>query len=281
MPEPHRFTDLRPGDLVPFFGLTFGIAWGAFALFAFAPGVVEQVLGPPSGSHPLFILAVYAPAIAAFLLVLVRGGLAGLMAFLSRLAIWRAPPVWYAVLFLGLPALFYAGALIKGAPLVPDFESAAAFLAVLGFMAILGPMEEFGWRGVGLPLLQRLMTPFAASIVLGVIWGVWHLPAFLLSGTLQSNWQFLPFVLGATAISVMVTALFNATRGGLLLPMLFHWQLNNPAWPDAQPFDTWLFLAAAGLTLWLCRHTMFSRAGGVTSVIPERGIERGKAAEGL
>lgn len=135
-------------------------------------------------------------------------------------------------------------------------------------MLILGPMEEFGWRGFAMPLLQRRMAPVWAGLVLGVIWGVWHLPAFFLSGTPQSEWSFMPFFVGAIAISLILTPMFNAARGSILLPALFHFQLNNPLWPDAQPYDMYLFAATAAIVVWLNRETMFSREGVVTEVVP-------------
>ncbi|MCK7511306.1 MAG: CPBP family intramembrane metalloprotease [Desulfobacterales bacterium] len=66
------------------------------------------------------------------------------------------------------------------------------FFTAMFFMAIKGPVEEFGWRGFALPLLQRKMAPIWAGLLLGIIWGFWHLPAFLLSGTPQSAWSFTP-----------------------------------------------------------------------------------------
>ncbi|WP_367166022.1 CPBP family intramembrane glutamic endopeptidase [Mesorhizobium sp.] len=80
-------------------------------------------------------------------------------------------------------------------------------------MLVLGPAEEFGWRGFALPLLQRRMAPVRAGLVLGLIWGVWHLPAFYLSGLVQSEWSFMPFLIGSVAVSLILTAMFNAARG--------------------------------------------------------------------
>jgi len=94
------------------------------------------------------------------------------------------------------------------------------------------------------------------------------MPAFLLSGTQQSAWSFTPFFVGCIALSVIVTALFNASRGSILLSALFHFQLMNPIWPDAQPYDTYIFVAVAALVLWFSRKTMFTRKGAVTEVIP-------------
>jgi membrane protease YdiL (CAAX protease family) len=263
---------LRPvpfAALAPFLLLAFGIAWGLVALLVLFPDPITALFGPVSSANPLFILAVYAPAIAAIALVVTYTGLAGLGRFLSRLLLWRCPPGWYAFLILGIPAIYMAGAAIKGLPPTANFPAGgiAPALAALGFMLILGPVEEFGWRGLALPLLQRRMAPIWASLVLGFIWGLWHLPAFFLSGTPQNAWSFTPFFIGAISVSVILTPMFNRSGGSILLPALFHFQLNNPLWPDAQPYDTPLFAAAALIVIWLHRDTMFTRTG-VTTVVP-------------
>ncbi|MDH5189580.1 MAG: hypothetical protein OEW37_11580, partial [Rhodospirillaceae bacterium] len=69
-------------------------------------------------------------------------------------------------------------------------------------------------------------------------------------------------------LAVLVTPIFNKSKGSILWPMLFHWQLINPFWPDAQPYDTWLFLALTVVVVWVNRGTMFTRDGAVTKVIP-------------
>ncbi|MGI1663390.1 CPBP family glutamic-type intramembrane protease [Palleronia sp. KMU-117] len=267
--------DLSDSSLVPFLGLSFGIAWGVFALFALFPRPITALLGAPSGHHPLFILAVYAPAIAALFLVWRRAGGSGLRRFLSRILLWRMPAVWWAVLILGIPVVFAIGAAMKGTlwPPTVSFDGAGALLGAIAFMLVLGPVEELGWRGLMLPVLQRRMAPVWAGLAVGAVWGLWHMPAFLLSGTPQAAWGFLPFVVGTTAISVILTAMFNAARGSLLIAGLFHFQMNNPLWPDAQPYDTWVFVAAALATVWICRRSMLgrdpARTGAVTRVLPD------------
>ena len=257
-------------SLVPFLSISFGLAWGILALFIFMPAPMNAIFGKLTGQHPLFFLAVYAPAIAALIIVACRGGVGGLRRFLSRLLLWRCSPAWYAFLIVGIPLVFIGGSALKGNLFKEPFPFASfpAFIVAMFFMAIKGPIEEFGWRGLALPLLQRKLAPFWAGLILGIIWGFWHLPAFLLSGTPQSAWSFTPFFLGAVAISVIVTRLFNAARGSILLPALFHFQLVNPIWPDAQPVDTYLLIAIAALVVWLNRKTMFTRSGAVTEVIP-------------
>jgi hypothetical protein len=255
---------------VPFLVIAFGLAWGIIGLYIALPDQMAAIFGEISGNHPLFYLATYAPAIAALAIVLLKSRWDGTRRFLSRLLLWRAPMAWYAFLLLGIPLLFYVGAVWKGlspAELVP-VSSVGAYLVALALFAIKGPVEEIGWRGLALPLLQRNMSPLWASLVLGVIWGVWHLPAFMLSGTPQSAWSFTDFFIGTIALSFIATGLFNASRGSILLPALFHLQVINPLWPDAQPYDTVPFVVAALVVVWFNRDSMLQRSGGVTTILP-------------
>ncbi|MDH5601729.1 MAG: CPBP family intramembrane metalloprotease, partial [Gammaproteobacteria bacterium] len=181
-----------------------------------------SLFGELTGRHPLFFLAMYSPALAAFIVVIYYGGVSGLRAFLSRLLLWRCSHAWYVFIIIGIPLLFYGGAALKGnlfSDLLP-FASFQPLMVAMLFMLIKGPVEEFGWRGVALPLLQRKFAPIWAGLILGVIWALWHLPAFLLSGTQQSGWSFTAFFAGTIAISVILTPLFNASRGSILLAAL-------------------------------------------------------------
>jgi membrane protease YdiL (CAAX protease family) len=257
--------------LWPFLLISFGLAWGILALYIFLPDAMAALFGKISGEHPLFFLAVWSPGIAAVLLVILRGGAEGLRRYLSRLLLWRCSRAWQIFLLAGIPLFFYGGSAIKGNLFTETlpFTSLQALVLALLLTAIKGPVEEFGWHGLALPLLQRRLAPVWAGLTLGVIWGVWHLPAFLLSGTPQSAWSFAPFFMGSVAISLIVTPLFNSSRGSILLPAFFHFMLNNPIWPDAQPYDTYLLIPAALVVVWLNRATMFTKEGAVTEIMPE------------
>src|SRR5512132_3500788 len=140
-------------------------------------------------------------------------------------------------------------------------------LPALVITLFIGPLgEEFGWRGVALPLLQGRFAPLWASLILGVIWGLWHLPAFVLGGTSQSAWSFGPYVLGVLALAVIVTPMFNAARGSILIPILFHLQMNLPIWPEAQPWENYLFGAVAVIIV-VERKSMLHRGMGVTEIL--------------
>lgn len=256
--------------LAAFALLTFAITWGIIGGYIFWPEQAVATFGEISGSHPLYFLATWAPAIAAFVLVLFYGGIGAVRAFLSRLLLWRCAPVWWLFILVGIPLVFMAGSLIKGGPLLTPLppEGAGPLLAVMVMMLFLGPVEEFGWRGVAQPLLQRHVAPFWAGAIIGTTWGVWHLPAFYLAGVVYENWSFLPFLLGNITLAILVTPIFNSARGSILVPMLFHWQLINPFWPDAQPWDTWILIGIVAVVAFWKRDEMFSREGAVTQVIP-------------
>src|SRR3712207_1984753 len=201
-----------------FFALTVGLSWGVIALVILFPNQIEAIFGEMSSTNPLFLLAVYAPGIAGIFLVWRHYGLKGLGSFLRRLTMWRMPLAWWAFLVIGIPAIVYTGAAISGTITDPfPYSPWYGVLSALILSLLLGPMgEEFGWRGVALPLLQRRFAPLWAGLILGAIWALWHTPAFLMSGTPQSSWSFVPFFIGVVTIAVILTPMFNAARGSLL-----------------------------------------------------------------
>lgn len=257
--------------LVTFFAIAFGLSWGILALFIGFTAQAEAVFGKMGYTNPLFILAVYAPAIGAIFLVWRHHGLAGLGRFARRLTLWRMPWLWWALLVFGIPAVFYAGAALKGTLGAPfPFSPWTAVLPALVTTLLIGPVEELGWRGVALPMMQRRLVPFWAGLWLGVIWATWHVPAFFLSGTPQSNWSLPGFFVGCVALSLILTPMFNAARGSLLVAALFHFQVNGPAWPDAQPWDSAIFAALVALIVALNRKQYFEKtAAAVEVLVPE------------
>ena len=92
------------------------------------------------------------------------------------------------------------------------------------------------------------------------------------SGTPYDAWSFAPWFAGVIAVSGIPTPLFNASRGSLMIAYLFHFQVMNPIFPDAQPWDNLLFIIAAVIIVWLNRRTMFQHGSGVTDILmPEEG----------
>jgi membrane protease YdiL (CAAX protease family) len=255
--------------LLAFLAITFGLSWLPMALYMTFPDPFTSLFGEISTSNPFFILAVYAPSISGIILVWCHYGLKGVGSFFRRLFLWRAPIQWWLFLLLGIPVIIYSAAAIIGTIGEPfRFSPWYMLFPALLQSLLLGPIgEEFGWRGLVLPILQRRLSPFWASLLLGTVWAVWHVPAFLMSGTPQSAWSFGPFFVGLLAIAMIMTPLFNASRGSLLIAIFYHLNIMNPIFPDAQPWDSYLLAIIAVLIVFLNRREMFQLGSGVTEVL--------------
>jgi len=263
---PNRMSDRKM--LTVFLLISFGLTWGLAILLFVAYDVITAIFGEVSMSNPLFILAVYAPLIASLIVVLARYGFRNLGAFLRRVTFVRTSGWWWAFILFAIPAAMYLGAFVKGTAATP-FHFAPWYMVFPALLQtlLLGPMEEFGWCGIALPIMQKKYSPFVAGLLHGVIWMTWHIPSFLIGGTPQSAWSFLPFAVGGIASSLIITALFNRSGGSIILPALIHFQLNNPIWPDVQPWDNLFILICAIVVVWLNRRTMFCKGSGCTEIL--------------
>jgi membrane protease YdiL (CAAX protease family) len=139
---------------------------------------------------------------------------------------WRVGARWYAVA-LGLPivlALTTGGLnLLLGAQTSVNFGG----LSVLNFVVfalIVG--EELGWRGYALPRLLAERSALAASLILGALWSVWHLPTFFVPGAPQYGLPFSAFVLLTMAYSVVIGWVYVHSRGSVLIASLMHGAIN-------------------------------------------------------
>jgi membrane protease YdiL (CAAX protease family) len=162
----------------------------------------------------------------------------GVVALLKRYVQWRVGWQWYLAAFLltsGLIVLaVYIHAALVGAS--PDFSTVMAhkifgaeaylpvFILPFFLVEIISNGEEIGWRGYVLPRLQARYSALASTLILGVIWGFWHLPKFL------SHWNavsFAWFMVHAMAYAVILTWLYNNTKGSLLLVAISHASSNT------------------------------------------------------
>jgi len=224
---------MKRSGLLAFFALTFGYTWGLGALYLLFPNMMVAALGPANFSNPIVISAVYSPSIAALILATLQGR-KSLGALLSRLFRFRIAWWWYVgpvalIAAIGLGAQIVSEMLFHVAP--PHFALASLqSLATAGLSAFLwdpGPLgEELGWRGFALPRMVERWNGLTAALVLGAIWGVWHLPAFYLSGLPQSQAPFWTFLVAIIAASVVMAWVVNRTQS-VLPAILIHWANNR------------------------------------------------------
>jgi membrane protease YdiL (CAAX protease family) len=185
----------------------------------------------------LIILGTFGPFLSAVTMVARRSGFRGLGEFLGQAFRWRVGLKWYAAALLAPAAIrivvLYLHVLKGGT--VPDLSDATRWLAVPStfFIVLLigGPTgEEFGWRGFLLQRVQPVYGMLGASIMIGVVSALWHLPLFFIPGTAQSHLPFAIFAVRTVALSIISTWLYNGTRRSLLFVLLFHASLNT--WPN-------------------------------------------------
>lgn len=245
-------------DLGWFMAAAFGFTWLLVGAYIYAAPTMSSLLGPMRFGAPAFFVAVYAPTLAAILVTAVRYGRTGLTDLFGSLIRSKVGWVWIALSVLGYPALWLVVALIRATfsgelaafDLRPWLVSLPMVLLgghVLKDPGALG--EELGWRGFALPRILELTDARAASIILGVIWAVWHLPAFFLSSLSQSNVDFGLFVVNVTAFSVLMTWLFVNTRGSVLWAGIVPHMLFNATPKAGITPMVWVTVLAAVLVL--------------------------------
>jgi membrane protease YdiL (CAAX protease family) len=181
----------------------------------------------------LTVIGTLGPLVAAVVITAQESGRAGLRALLSRIVRWRVAPIWYAVALLG-PLVITLGAIALHVALGGQPPSLAALIGALPILLIyvlymlifvaLG--EEVGWRGYALPALQARYSALISSVILGVMWGLWHLPQFFNPATFYSNIPFVLWLAFIVPFAVLISWVFNSTGGSVLMAMFFHAVMN-------------------------------------------------------
>jgi membrane protease YdiL (CAAX protease family) len=107
-----------------------------------------------------------------------------------------------------------------------DFSQFLKQLPTILPLIILGPLsEEFGWRGFLQKRINSEFPPIPASIIIGVVWSLWHLPLFYMIGTSQHDFNipFIPFMISIVSSSFVYTYLYYKSNGSLFAAILLHW----------------------------------------------------------
>jgi membrane protease YdiL (CAAX protease family) len=214
-----------------FLGLTLAFSyfvfWGPLVLFKItAFSFVSDDKGP-WWAIALYITGGFVPSLLGIILTWKKEGLAGLLVLGQRIIQFKLGWRWYMFTFL-IVITGTAGQLTINKLVGHTFDG-YLFLVQLGSflpLLILGPLsEEIGWRGYALPRLQMRWDALTSSVIVGVIWGLWHLPLFMMVGNSQheSGDPFTSFLIKMTASSILYTWLYNNTNQSLWSAILLHW----------------------------------------------------------
>jgi membrane protease YdiL (CAAX protease family) len=254
---------MRPFEIARRFPLS------TFLALAFA--LTWSLLPAARASVAVSFLALWGPAVAALATAALRGP-QDLRVLGDRIALWRAPARWYLLALLAplpISALASGLAVLAGAPGPIHLQPVSGLQAVV-FLLVAG--EEIGWRGFALPFLLSRVGPWRASIFLGTVWALWHLPLFYLPEMPQFGSPFLPFVAYTIGLSVILTVLAQKTKGSVVIATLFHGAVNTfgfinaaatPAqkgWANALSYG--VVAAMAGAAVWTERARRHPTADG-------------------
>jgi membrane protease YdiL (CAAX protease family) len=207
-------TFLKKHQIIIFFALTFIISWYPW----YTGGVGFKAAGP---------------SYAGLTVVLIASGWAGVKMMLRRLVKWRVGIIWWAVALLGplVITLITIGIHILAggeAPKLLIWKQEPLMVPVL-MLILISPMggaggeEPFGWRGYAQPRLQEKwgrLGPLVASLIIGIIWAVWHLPEFFNPASTQyalGTIGFFLLIFGEIANSIIMTWLYIKTNGSVLV----------------------------------------------------------------
>lgn len=229
-------------SLAAFFGLTFVLSWLFWLPAALAShGLMSFPVAPMVNG----ILGAFGPTLAGVMMTALEAGWPGLKSLGRRLWVGRVGCQWYlfvlfwpallslvgtlvGIAFLGKPAPDFANPpFVAQYPLPPEalqigwwFFLPFVFLQQMTIGSAMG--EELGWRGYALPHLQARTNALYASIILGLLWGIWHLPLYWTVGDARASMSVGWLLAGLVLEAILYTWVFNHTKGSLLLALLFH-----------------------------------------------------------
>jgi CAAX protease family protein len=246
------------GGLLRFFFLTYAVSWACFITAVAISTGGGSVVSPFSIIRVSFLLlGAFAPSLVALGITARESGIPGMQALLRRMLAWSVPARWYVFAVSYMVAIKLTVAVVHRvmAGSWPRFGDEAWYVIVAAIV-ISAPVqagEEIGWRGYALPRLAARLGYARASVLLGVIWAIWHLPAFYVPGVDKYGQSFPTWVLGVVALSVAITWLYAHTKGSLLLCMLMHSAVNQTLGivPSAVATPGSPFALSASLVAWL------------------------------
>jgi membrane protease YdiL (CAAX protease family) len=228
--------------LVSFFVMAYAfswLVWTPWVLGEDGAGLLPIKLSDATSGLLNAAAILAGPTLAAFIMTGTTEGRAGVRRLLGRYVLWRVGIQWYLFALIGIPLIMLLGTVVVSGDL-PNLGALGGPSYVLSYLAFFvlvfifgGPLlEEPGWRGFALPRLERLHGPLVGTLILGVLWALWHLPEFLVPSWAASSGGggilgITQFVVITITFAIVITWVFNNTQASLLLVMLVHASIDT------------------------------------------------------
>lgn len=225
---------------IKFFILTFLYSWGIWLPSILVGLGVELGIDAKAYTSITIPIGAFAPLFAAITLIVRQHGWKEAWVFIRQGFNFKVKPI-YLGLALIIPIVIHAiahylapamGLEVADTLLPADLPVPPIVMAIPYFFLMLligGGQEEFGWRGYAQQPLQERFGVVPASLLIGVIWGLWHLPLWVMPGDGHSTYPFIAFLIMTTSISVVYGWLYNASNQKLIAALIFHAMSNTAA----------------------------------------------------
>ncbi|QMS85286.1 type II CAAX endopeptidase family protein [Candidatus Xianfuyuplasma coldseepsis] len=262
-------------QLIVYFAVTFGfswLVWSPFILAGFGLYPMSETLS--SLMMLAVIIGAFGPLVGAVVVQYKIGRWPQVKSFLKHCLRFRTKPLYYIlaiVIPFGVTVIAHyitTGFGISNLPttLMPEELTISPVVLVLPYALLMlvlgGGQEEFGWRGFAQDKLQDKFGILLGSSFLGLMWGLWHAPLWIMPGEGHENYSFIAFVLFTIIFSIMISILYNISDKKMVIPWVMHAASNTsvPLFPilfledvDQPGYWIWVavnFVATTILVLW-------------------------------
>lgn len=168
------------------------------------------------------ILAVFTPSLVALVLTAITKGKKGVYDLFVKQTVKKTSLNWLLIALLGIPALASLAVLTSLHFDISRFHlRTTQLLPQLIVIVMIAIGEEYGWRGYVLPRLMKKFNVFYSSIILGLIWGLWHYPAYLIGTGVPLQMDFMVFLIWVVLGTLFISWIYYYTRS-ILTSILAH-----------------------------------------------------------
>lgn len=217
---------LKKHSLMLYFSLTYILSWICWSSkLISARGIINNTsINKIYGFGPIM------PIIVALLVTLIIDGNKGIREIFSKFRLTSFKLRWYIISLFLVPVLCICTSLILAIfknehIIISSFFAWNKFFMFLPYFIVFSFFEEVAWRGFALPKLLKKFSALKSSIILGIIWGVWHLPK-LLAENIRDISSILIFICFTTILSIFITWIFNNTNKSLIPIIIAHAATN-------------------------------------------------------